>query len=252
MQKISAEKLGAGLMDRMAGNEKALAANPYPGRGIVLGADARGEKLVQVYWIMGRSVNSRNRVFRAAPDGKLRTEAFDPALLSDPSLVIYNVALRQGRSWIVTNGDQTDTIAKALSSGGSFESALETREYEPDAPNFTSRISGIMDLSDPAYAFRLSILRRGAGGCDRFCWNFAQAQAGVGRFISTYSGDGDPLPAFSGEPVALPIPSGGAEEIASAFWKLLNAENRVSLMARTIDPESGEAKTCIINGKEGA
>lgn len=252
MRKINAEKAGAGLVEAMARNERALAANPYPGRGIVLGADAKGEKLVQAYWIMGRSVNSRNRVFRASPDGRLRTEAFDPALLSDPSLVIYNVALRQGRAWIVTNGDQTDTVAAELSAGGSFESALEKREYEPDAPNFTSRISGIMDLSDPAYAFRLSILRRGAAGCDRFTWRFAQAQAGVGRFISTYSGDGDPLPAFSGEPVALPIPSGGAREIATAFWKLLNPENRVSLMARTIDPESGEAETFVVNGKEGA
>jgi IMP cyclohydrolase len=250
MERINAEKPNAQLALEMRQSEQALAANSYPGRGIVLGADAAGTKLVQVYWIMGRSVNSRNRVFRQLPGGIVRTEAFDPKLLSDPSLVIYNAAHPAGKAWIVTNGDQTDTIAKALVSGGGFESALETREYEPDAPNFTSRISGIMDLSDPAYAFRLSILRHGAGGCDRFTWRFARAQAGVGRFISTYSGDGDPLPAFSGEPIALPMPSGGAREIAEAFWKLLDAQNRISVMARTIDPETGEAETFIVNGKE--
>lgn len=252
MGRIDTEKPGAALAATMEANAKALAANPYPGRGIVIGADAEGRKLVQVYWIMGRSVNSRNRVFRSSADGTVRTEAFDPALLSDPSLVIYNAALRRGPAWIVTNGDQTDTIAAAIGSGGSFESALETREYEPDAPNYTPRISGIVDLSDPAYAFRLSLLRRGAGGSDRFTWRYAKAGAGQGRFVSTYLRDGDPLPSFSGEPLPLPIPECGAEAIAGYFWKLLDGGNRISLMARAIDPEMGGAETFIINGKESS
>jgi hypothetical protein len=251
MERIIAGPAGPELAKEASANAKALAGNPYPGRGIVVGADAGGKNLVQVYWIMGRSANSRNRIFRELGSGTVRTEAFDPSLLTDPSLIIYTVARRSGSAWIVTNGDQTDTIGNALDSGSDFESALETREFEPDAPNYTSRISAVTDLSDPRYAFRLSILRRGvSGGCDRFSWRFSGAQAGIGRFISTYSGDGNPLPAFCGEPLALPIPAGGAREIAAGFWALLNPENRVSIMARTIGPGQGEAETFIINGKE--
>jgi hypothetical protein len=251
MERISREKVPAGLAAAMEENARALAANPYPGRGIVIGADTEGKRLVQVYWIMGRSENSRNRVFRAFPDQSVRTQAFDPAKLSDPSLVIYTAARKAGRAWIVTNGDQTDTIADALAKGGSFESALLGREYEPDAPNYTPRISALADPGDPDTAYTLSILRRGpVGGCERCFWRYGLAVAGLGHFISTYAGDGNPLPSFSGDPHPLPIPAGGPAEVAAWYWERLDPGNRVALMARTIDPATGEAETRILNALE--
>lgn len=250
MAKIVTEAAPAWLGEEANANARALAANPYPGRGLVVGADTEGKRIVQVYWIMGRSENSRNRVFREADDGSVRTQAADPAKCADPSLIIYTVARHSLGAWIVSNGDQTDTIAKAMEEGKNFESALETREYEPDAPNFTSRISCIVDPEDADSAFRLSLLRRNSGGgCDRFTWAFAQAQAGMGRFISTYAGDGNPLPPFRGEPQALPIPPGGPKEVAEGFWKLLNPENRISIMARIIDADGNGAQTYIINSR---
>jgi IMP cyclohydrolase len=248
MDRISLEKAPSGLEEAMAGNLSALAANPYPGRGLIAGAEPAGKRFVQVYWIMGRSENSRNRVFKEFPDGSVRTEAHDPAKLSDPSLVIYAAARHFGKVWIVTNGNQTDTIETALKDGGSFESALMKREYEPDSPNFTPRISAIIDTSDAGEAYSLSILKRGpAGGCDRAFWRYEKALAGLGHFISTYAGDGNPLPPFAGEPLPMPIPSGGPNAVAAFYWDRLDAANRVSLMARAIDPVTGEHETAIVN-----
>ncbi len=251
MSSISMEKVSAALAAEMERNAEAIRANPYPGRGIVAGAEPEGKRLVQVYWIMGRSENSRNRVFKEFPGYAVRTEAHDPAKLSDPSLVIYAVARKEGEAWIVTNGDQTDTVADSLRKGGTFEEALLSREYEPDAPNYTPRISAVMDPSDASCAYELSILKRGpAGGCDRSFFRYERALAGLGHFISTYEGDGNPLPSFRGEPRAMAIPAGGPKAVAAWYWERLDAANRVSLMARAIDPVAGMAETVIINGKD--
>ncbi len=225
-----------------------LAVNPYPGRGLVLGMDQSGERLVQVYWIMGRSQNSRNRVF--ATDGKrVWTEPADPAKVKDPSLIIYN-AMRElaGGVFVVTNGDQTDTICESIAGGGTFEQALATRDYEPDKPNFTPRISGIFDLRCQPHAATISLLRRSrfGDGTDRFFWRYGQLGQGLGYCVTTYMGDGDPLPAFEGEPFLVPI-VGDTAAISDAFWAALNAENKVSLCVKTIDPESLNSNVVILN-----
>ena len=186
-----------------------LKSNPYPGRGIAVGKDS------VYYFIMGRSENSRNRVFAPTPDG-IRTEAHDPAKLVDPSLIIYHPVRRTDFGLIVTNGDQTDTIRDM----GSFRKALRTREYEPDAPNFTPRISAI--LRDDG-SFELSILKHADGRCLREFFSYEGVEAGKGYFISTYQGDGNPLPSFAGEPIAIDWPE------PEAVWAALNADNKVSL-----------------------
>ncbi len=250
MDRIARENITGAVEAEMARNAAALKANPYPGRCIVAGAEPEGKRLVQVYWIMGRSENSRNRVFKEFPGHTVRTEAHDPAKLSDPSLVIYAAARKEGEAWIVTNGDQTDTVADALRKGGTFEDALLKREYEPDGPNFTPRISAVMDPGDASSAYELSILKRGAsGGCDRSFFRYERALAGLGHFISTYEGDGNPLPSFRGEPRVMPIPPGGPKAVAAWYWERLDAANRVSLMVRAIDPATGSAETVIVNGK---
>lgn len=225
-----------------------LCANPYPGRGLVLGMDDQRHHLIQVYWIMGRSENSRNRIF--ATDGKrVWTEPADPAKVKDPSLIIYN-AMRElpGGVFIVTNGDQTDTICEAITTGGTFESALATRDYEPDKPNFTPRISGIFDLRRKPLAATLSLLRRSPFGeaTDRFFWRLGQLGPGFGHCITTYRGDGDPLPAFEGEPYLVPL-VGDAAAIASTFWNALNPDNKVSLCVKAIDPDTLLSKVVIHN-----
>jgi len=225
-----------------------LAANPYPGRGLVLGMDDASRQLIQVYWIMGRSANSRNRVFET--DGRrVWTEAADPAKCKDPSLIIYN-AMREVHSgaFVVTNGDQTDTICDALAAGRTFEQALATRQYEPDVPNFTPRISGIFDLRGLPYAATLSLLRRSAfgDGTDRFSWRYEEFEGGYGYCITTYMGDGDPLPPFAGEPYLVPL-TGDLGCIAHSFWNALNDENKVSLCVKGIDPESFDSDVVVIN-----
>ncbi|NHN29770.1 IMP cyclohydrolase [Paenibacillus agricola] len=230
-------------------NLESLQGNPYPGRGIIIGLTPDGTRLVQVYWIMGRSVNSRNRVFIQGENGFLRTEAHDPALLTDPSLIIYYPVKHTGGSHIVTNGDQTDTIFEVLNAGGSFEQALTTRTFEPDAPNFTPRISGLVELQNPHCLYKLSILKSNAGNPDqtlRQFFHYAQGIAGQGHLIHTYSGDGDPLPSFSGEPVLVPLYD-DIDQTLSAYWDGLNEDNKISLLVKTIRLDNGETEMRVTN-----
>ncbi len=223
-----------------------LRENPYPGRGIALGRSADDKRAVMVYFIMGRSVNSRNRVFEETGDG-IRTRAFDESKMTDPSLIIYHPVRSVGRSTIVTNGDQTDTIRDFLEAGKTFEAALRTRQFEPDGPNFTPRISGVVD---PDGGYKLSILKSDAGDpacCCRYFFEYAKPLAGSGRFLSTYETDGDPLPSFSGEPRPVAFGNESAGELAEKVWAALDQDNKVSLFVRTVDLESGTTDTEIIN-----
>ena len=228
--------------------ETELASTSYPGRGIVIGRSADGTKAVAAYFIMGRSENSRNRVFVQDGEG-IRTQAFDPAKLKDPSLIIYAPVRVLGSSTIVTNGDQTDTVYDGMRKGLTFEQSLRGREFEPDAPNYTPRISGILCVKDGAFDFSLSILKSDGGdpsSCDRYTFSYAGIKAGTGRFIHTYMGDGNPLPSFEGEPTLVSI-GGGIEEFSRSVWDSLNAENKVSLFVRYIDIATGAYETRIVN-----
>jgi IMP cyclohydrolase len=229
-------------------NMDSLRSNVYPGRGIVIGQTPDGGKLVQVYWIMGRSENSRNRVFVREGD-VVRTAPFDESKVKDPSLIIYNCTRVLDRAHIVTNGDQTDTIYDALGSGGTFESALDTREFEPDEPNYTPRISGLVNLDDGLCAYKLGILKtigNDPGRPVRHYYSFGKAIPGVGHFIATYSGDGDPLPSFEGEPQPVEIP-GDIDTALDLYWNALNEDNKVSLLVKFIDPETGSSDVRIAN-----
>lgn len=204
-----------------------LGERPYPGRGIMLGATPSGRSAV-AYFIMGRSENSRNRVFEKTPDG-IRTRAYDESMMTDPSLIIYHPVRRVGRGLIVTNGDQTDTLRDYILAGKTFSEALRTREFEPDAPNYTPRISGLLS---PDGSHKLSILKAGTENgapCLRYFYEYERAVPGTGRFISTYEGFGSPLPSFSGEPVAIEVPELDAAALAEKIWHALNSDNRVSL-----------------------
>lgn len=226
-----------------------LQANSYPGRGIIIGLTPDGTRLVQVYWIMGRSENSRNRVFIKEDNGFVRTEAKDPAKLSDPSLIIYYPAKQSGGVHIITNGDQTDTIYDAITAGGTFESALATRTYEPDEPNYTPRISGLVDTRDPQFAYKLSILKTNSGDPAqtlRHFYTYEKAVAGYGHLIHTYEADGNPLPSFTGEPVLVPLQD-DADATGRYYWELLNEENKISLLVKTIRLDNGESEITIFN-----
>ena len=230
-----------------------LRSNPYPGRGIILGKSADGKSAVTAYFIMGRSVNSRNRVFTATADG-IRTEAADPSKLSDPHLIIYAPVRVLGNKTIVTNGDQTDTIYDLMDKQLTFEQSLRGREYEDDAPNYTPRISGIMHVEDGKYNYALSILKSADGdpaSVERFTYAYSSPIAGYGHFIHTYIGDGSPLPSFEGEPKKIQIPD-DMDAFAEGLWDALNADNKVSLFVRYIDIATGEAKSRIINKYEKA
>ncbi|MCI8592158.1 MAG: inosine monophosphate cyclohydrolase [Lachnospiraceae bacterium] len=225
-----------------------LGGNAYPGRGIVIGKSEDGKYAVAAYFIMGRSVNSRNRIFVEDGDG-IRTEAFDPSKLVDPSLIIYAPVRVQGSRTIVTNGDQTDTIYDLMGKGKTFEEALRTRGFEPDAPNYTPRISGVMQVEGGAYSFALSILKSAEGDpeyCNRYTYTYSGCQAGEGRFIHTYMSDGDPLPSYEGDPARVDI-RGDIDAFTELVWNNLNEENKVSLFVRYIDIETGEAETRIVN-----
>ena len=203
-----------------------LAERPYPGRGILIGRTPNGA-LAAAYFIMGRSENSRNRIFAETPDG-IRTLAHDPSKMTDPSLIIYHPVRRVEDKLIITNGDQTDTIAEYLKQGKSYQDALNTRTFEPDPPNFTPRISVV----DSGRGYAVSILKTINGDescCGRFYYEYENAKNGTGHFISTYKGFGDPLPSFFGEPVYATIPDFNAEELAAALWEVLNEDNRVSI-----------------------
>lgn len=225
-----------------------LKRNEYPGRGIVIGKSKDGKKAVTAYFIMGRSENSRNRVFVEDGEG-IRTEAFDPAKLSDPSLIIYAPVRVLGNKTIVTNGDQTDTIYELMDKQQTFEQALRTREFEPDAPNYTPRISGIMHVGNGEYNYALSILKSNNGNpdsCSRYTFAYSEPAAGEGRFIHTYQRNENPLPSFEGEPRLIAID----EEIGAftdTIWKSLNEENKVSLFVRYIDIETGRYESRIVN-----
>ncbi len=228
-------------------NAENLKRNTYPGRGIVLGVTPNGEKLVQIYWIMGRSENSRNRIF-IEENGFVRTKAFDESKLSDPSLIIYYPLKAFGPFHIISNGDQTDTVYDYLSTGSSFEEALMTREFEPDAPNFTPRITGIMQL-DGKNIYSLALLKTQGGDpntCVRSFFHYEKTIPGQGHCIHTYEKDGEVLPSFSGEPYLMPIPD-SAEEALSAYWELLNPDNRISLLVKTIEIKTGNVEIKIKN-----
>lgn len=221
-----------------------LKNNTYPGRGIILGVTPDGTKKVCAYFIMGRSQNSRNRVFTETADG-ICTEAFDPSLLQDPSLIIYHPVRMVGDVLICTNGDQTDTIAKAIMDGGTFEEALRTREFEPDGPNWTPRISGIV-AEDGSY--KLSILKSADAegtACVRQFFEYPP-MPGVGHFIHTYVTDGNPIPTFQGEPERVDI-SDDLDTYAGMLWTNLNSDNKVSLFVRYTDIETGEFEQLIVN-----
>ena len=225
-----------------------LKNNAYPGRGIVLGKTPDGKKAVVAYFIMGRSSNSRNRVFVEDGEG-IRTQAFDPSKMEDPSLIIYAPVRVLGNKTIVTNGDQTDTIYEGMDKQMTFEQSLRSREFEPDGPNYTPRISGIMHIENGHYNYAMSILKSNNGdpeSCCRFTFAYENPAAGEGRFIHTYMHDGDPLPSFEGEPKPVEI-SGDIDAFTKEVWESLNEENKVSLFVRFIDIETGKYETRIVN-----
>ena len=228
--------------------EKELSGCSYPGRGIVIGRSADGTKAVTAYFIMGRSANSRNRVFVEDKEG-IRTEAFDPSKLEDPSLIIYAPVRVLGKKTIVTNGDQTDTVYDLMSTGKTFEESLRTREFEPDAPNYTPRISGIMHVENGKYNYAMSILKSNNGNpdaCNRYTFAYENPVAGEGHFIHTYMHDGNPLPSFEGEPKLVGIPN-DIDAFTKEVWEGLNEENKVSLFVRFIDIATGTYETRIVN-----
>ena len=223
-----------------------LQETSYPGRGIIIGRTADDAKVMIAYFIMGRSVNSRNRIFELTDDG-IRTKAYDDSKMEDPSLIIYHPVRVVGGETVVTNGDQTDTIRDFLVAGKTFEESLRTREFEPDGPNYTPRISGIV-AADGSY--KLSILKSMDGDpacCCRYFYEYDKPQAGVAHFIHTYEGDGNPLPSFEGEPERIALEWAEAKSFADVLWEHLNEDNKVSLFVRTIDIASGETDTVIIN-----
>ena len=225
-----------------------LKTNAYPGRGIVIGRSEDGSKAVTAYFIMGRSVNSRNRVFTATGDG-IKTEAFDPSKLSDPHLIIYSPVRVLGNKTIVTNGDQTDTIYELMDRQYTFEQSLRGREFEDDAPNYTPRISGIMRVENGTYNFAMSILKSADGNpesCERHTFTYTNPLPGTGRFIHTYMGDGNPLPSFEGEPEKVAI-SGDIDTFTNNVWNSLNEDNKVSLFVRFINIADGTYETRIVN-----
>ncbi len=227
---------------------KQLKDNEYPGRGIVLGKTSDGKKAVAAYFIMGRSVNSRNRVFVEEGEG-IRTQAFDESLLTDPSLIIYAPVRVFGEYLIVTNGDQTDTIYEGLEKGLTFEQSLRSRRFEPDGPNFTPRISGCMKIADGNCPYSLSILKSDEGreeSCVRFTYSYEEPIAGEGHLIHTYLENGDPIPSFRGEPVTVDLMD-DIDAFTEELWDVLDPENKVSLFVRYIDLSDGTIETRIVN-----
>lgn len=229
--------------------QRALSGKSYVGRGIVLGKSKDGKKAVFAYFISGRSANSRNRIFVEDGEG-LKTEPYDASKVEDPSLIIYSPVKVAGRDVIVTNGDQTDTIEEYMARGECFRRALQTRTFEPDAPNFTPRISGVLHLGKP-FSYELSILKKGdkdGKKCNRFFYLY-EPVSGTGHFISTYMKDGKPLPSFEGEPVPVMIPA-DLKDFADEIWNALDEENKISLYCRAIDLKTGETENILYNKYE--
>lgn len=228
--------------------EKELSTNSYPGRGIIVGRSEDGTKAVTGYFIMGRSANSRNRIFVEDGEG-IRTQAFDPSKMEDPSLIIYAPVRVLGNKTIVTNGDQTDTIYECMDKQMTFEQSLRSREFEPDAPNYTPRISAVLHIEDGTFNYAMSILKTENGNpesCNRFTYAYNNPAAGDGHFLSTYKHDGNPLPSFEGEPKLMHI-SGDIDSFTDLLWKSLNEDNKVSLFVRYIDIADGSYETRIVN-----
>ncbi len=222
---------------------------PYHGRGIIIGKSADGKKAVTAYFIMGRSVNSRNRVFVAEGEA-MRTKAFDESKMTDPHLIIYYPVRVLGNKTIVTNGDQTDTIYELMDKQMTFEQALRTREFEDDAPNYTPRISGIIHHENGRMNYAMSILKSADGdgsSCQRYTYAYENPIAGKAKFIHTYKCDGNPLPSFEGEPKTLELPDADIDTLTNLIWTNLNEDNKVSLFVRYIDLETNEAETRIVN-----
>ena len=229
--------------------EQELRGNSYPGRGIIIGRSKDGTKAVCAYFIMGRSVNSRNRVFVEDGEG-IRTQAFDPSKLTDPSLIIYAPVRVLGNKTIVTNGDQTDTIYENMDKQMTCEQSLRCRQFEPDGPNYTPRISGIMHMENKGYNYAMSILKSNNGdasGCNRYTFAYENPAAGEGHFIHTYECDGDPLPSFEGEPTWVAIEDDNIDVFTEKVWNSLNEDNKVSLFVRYIGIEEGTYETRIVN-----
>ncbi len=225
-----------------------LAINKYPGRGIAVGRSNDGKNAVIAYFIMGRSANSRNRVFEETKGG-IVTQAADPAKLEDPSLIIYAPVRKHKNTHIVTNGDQTDTIYEGMKTGRSFAKSLRKRTFEPDAPNFTPRISAIVKVKNDKMHYKMAILKSADGNADsarRVFFEYPQPIAGEGHFLHTYKCDGDPLPSFSGEPTAIDVPN-DIDTFANAIWNSLDSDNKISLFVRYIDIKTGEYKDVIKN-----
>lgn len=233
---------------KMLSIEEELKNNSYPGRGIIIGKTPDGKQAVAAYFIMGRSENSRNRIFVEDGEG-IRTQAFDPSKLTDPSLIIYAPVRVLGTKTIVTNGDQTDTIYDGMDRQLTFEQSLRTREFEPDGPNYTPRISGIMHIENGMYNYAMSILKSNNGspdGCCRYTFAYEEPAPGEGHFIHTYMCDGDPLPSFEGEPKLIGM-TDDMDTFTELLWNSLNEENKVSLFVRYIDIETGQYRTRIVN-----
>lgn len=229
--------------------ESELNSLKYHGRGIIIGKSADGRHAVTAYFIMGRSENSRNRIFEADGEG-IRTKAFDESKMVDPHLIIYAPVRVLGNKTIVTNGDQTDTVYELMDRQETFEQALRTREFEDDAPNFTPRISGIIRLENSNMNFAMSILKSAEGdssSCERFTYAYQNPLSGKAKFIHTYSGDGNPLPSFEGEPKTLALPDADIDTLTDLIWKNLNEDNKVSLFVRYIDLETGKYESRIVN-----
>lgn len=233
---------------KMLSIEQELKSNSYPGRGIIIGKSPDGKKAVTAYFIMGRSENSRNRVFVEDGEG-IRTQAFDPSKLTDPSLIIYAPVRVLGNKTIVTNGDQTDTIYEGMDKQLTFEQSLRSREFEPDGPNYTPRISGVMHIENGNFNYAMSILKSNNGNpdsCNRYTFAYENPVAGEAHFIHTYMHDGNPLPSFEGEPKLVEVLD-NMEGFADLLWNSLNEENKVSLFVRYIDIETGNYETKIVN-----
>ena len=228
--------------------EQELKETSYPGRGIVIGKTPDGTKAVTAYFIMGRSVNSRNRVFVEEGEG-IRTQAFDPSLLSDPSLIIYAPVRVLDEKTIVTNGDQTDTVYDGMKEGLTFEQSLRSREFEPDAPNYTPRISGVLYVKDGKFCYEMSILKSNNGDpscCNRYTFSYDNPKNGEAHFIHTYMGDGNPLPSYEGEPTLVDA-ADDIDAYTELLWNSLNEDNKVSLFVRFIDIATGKYETRIVN-----
>ena len=227
--------------------EELLMDNTYPGRGIVIGKTPDGTKAMTAYFIMGRSENSRNRIF-TEKNGEVFTEPFDAAKVQDPSLIIYAAIRGYENHLVVTNGNQTDTVVEGLKAGKGFAEALESREFEPDGPNFTPRISGMLTFGNGGFTYRMSILKSAdaeGGACNRFTYSYAPL-SGLGHFIHTYVCDGNPIPTFQGEPERMAV-CDDIDEMTDRLWNALNEQNRISLYVRYIDLETGKAENRLVN-----